>query len=93
LNELFVVHPSLQNIINDFFNNYINFRLIDIEKMKKALPLTIEEFFNYIKSDVDEHNQYLLSNWYQGCIGFISAFKDDIENLMPNDTEVTKSKF
>jgi len=90
LNELFVVHPSLQNIIYDFFNNYINFRLIDIEKMTKALPLTIDEFFNYIKSDVDEHNQYLLSNWYQECIGFISAFKDDIENLMPNDTEVTK---
>ena len=79
----------MQNIVSDFFKNYLSFRLIDFEKLKKALPLTIEEFTDYIKNDVEEKIRYLLSNWYQGCIGFISAYKDDIENMMPHDTEVT----
>ena len=88
LNELFVVHPSMQKIVSDFFKSYLNFRLIDIENMKKVLPLTIEEFVNYIKIDVEAKKSFLLENWYQACVGFVSAYKEDIENLMPDDNEV-----
>ena len=49
----------------------------------------MDEFIKHVKTDVEEKNNYLISNWYQGCVKIIAAHKESIEAIMPEDSEVS----
>ncbi|KAK6993742.1 dynein heavy chain 3 axonemal, partial [Biomphalaria glabrata] len=85
--NLFVTHPIMRIILYDFHVRFNDFRLIDINDLKKLMPVTMEEFLNHVKVSSSSAAETLQKVWLSDCCNLIDEMRDEIEAWMPVDTE------
>jgi hypothetical protein len=91
--SLYAIHPAVHKISTEFFHKYNRFRLIDFDKLKATVPLSIEDFTLFIRRQCDANADHLNMVWVNDCAQVIQDFQNQIENIMPGANNVTLSIF
>jgi len=67
-------------------HSYADFRLIDIKKLIKSIPLTMESLIKLMKESCDSATSALNQKWISECCAIINDNRERIEDWMPHDT-------
>ncbi|KAF6040218.1 hypothetical protein EB796_001432 [Bugula neritina] len=90
-NQVYTTHPVLIQLLNHYEKNYADFRLIDIKKLIKSIPLTMESLIKLMKESCDGATSALNQKWISECCAIINDNRERIEDWMPHDT-VTRAE-
>lgn len=93
-NRLFLYNNVLiHKIYFDFNQKYSNFRLIDLNELKKAMPLTIHEFYERVEKKINENKDLLNLEWINDCKNLLLRNKNNIEATVSVNFSDNVSKF
>lgn len=82
-NRLFLYNNALiHKIYFDFNKKYFNFRLIDLDELKKLMPLSINEFYKRVEQKIIENKNILNSEWINDCKNLLLQNKNNIEAMV-----------
>lgn len=87
--RLFAYHPCLHSIYYSFNKKYFEFRMIDLDFIKTQMPLTLDEFSSMIKQQTEKNRNFIIENWLSECADIISNQREEIENYLSQDENVS----
>ncbi|EDV21418.1 uncharacterized protein TRIADDRAFT_60039 [Trichoplax adhaerens] len=85
--SLFTTHAVTRELINLWITKYNNFRLFDMDDLRRSFFMTVEKFHEYLSKSSEKAVAELKSTWLPQCGTIAASFKEDIEKRMPNDEE------
>ncbi len=77
--HLFRIQTSLKEVQTNFFTRYAHYRLIDLDQLRKVMPVTSGDLKILVKMQLEKKRQWLVETWLCECALSIEAYQEEIE--------------
>eukprot|EP00795_Rhopilema_esculentum_P000293 gene293-9945_t len=92
LSNLFITHEVIKEIQKLWFENYIDFRMIDVHLLSLSMPLTLPELQKQVEDSCAKSKEELAETWVFQCAKIIGDRRTSVEEMMPGSERLRIEK-